>query len=118
MIPFFTDSLRIATVLAWLVLAGLQYREPDSRVWILAYLTVSLLFATEWFLFFRDTGRRILIAGLGKSIAIGYFIWAMYIYLDDPRPNLESRIFRESMGLIVSAIWLFLLPVFQRSEEA
>ncbi|TGK07650.1 hypothetical protein EHO59_06005 [Leptospira semungkisensis] len=116
MISFFADSFRIGTVLAWIALAALQYDEPDSRVWILTYLVVGLLFSTEWFLFFRDTGRRILIAGLGKAIAAGYFIWAMYNYLDDPRPNLDSRIFRESLGLIVSAIWLFLLPVFQRSK--
>ncbi|TGM15423.1 hypothetical protein EHQ81_03235 [Leptospira selangorensis] len=104
---------RFLTVITWIVFAGLSYIKSEPQVWIPTYLIVSLLYSTEWYSFFHDPGRRILIAGLGKSIGIGYFVWGFYNFLDNPKPDLDSEVFKDSMGLALSSIWLFLLPFFQ-----
>ncbi len=117
MVSLFSNTFRGFTILVWIFLAALQYNNPDPKIWISTYLTVSLLYSTEWFSFFKDPGRKILIAGLSKAIGAGYFIWGIYAFMEDSKSDFDSRTFRESIGLGLSALWLFILPFFQRKRN-
>ncbi|EPG73534.1 hypothetical protein LEP1GSC058_2761 [Leptospira fainei serovar Hurstbridge str. BUT 6] len=111
--PFLSDAFRVFTALTWIVFAALQYNDPDPQVWIPAYLSVTFLYCLEWFPRFREPGLRSLISGISKALAGGYFLWGIYTFLEDPRADFDSEIFRESLGLGLSSIWLLLLPLFQ-----
>lgn len=112
--PFLNHSFRTVTVLIWFLFACFQFKSSDPKIWISTYLTVSVLYSLDWLRPFQDRGRRILTAGLAKAIGAGYFLWGLYIHLDYPEPDIHSEPFRQSVGLGISALWLFLLPFFQR----
>ncbi|TGL63569.1 hypothetical protein [Leptospira sarikeiensis] len=112
-----SNLFRIFIVIVWVIFAGFSFLSYEPEVWIPTYITVSLLYSTEWFSIFRDPGNRILVAGLGKAIGIGYFVWGFYIFIDNPKPDLDSEIFKQSLGLALSSISLFLLPFFQERSR-
>ncbi|WP_210415280.1 transmembrane 220 family protein [Leptospira fluminis] len=109
---------RTFTVLTWIVFAALQYNDPDPEVWVSTYLSVVLLYAAEWLPSLRTAERRRSLAGVSRALGVGYFVWALLAFREDPRVDFDSEIFRESMGLVLSSIWLLILPLFQgRSQE-
>ena len=90
--------------LLFLFFALLQINDPDSLIWIIAYLTpAALSFSTL-------TNYR---SKYIRYISPIYLIVAIYMYLYNSETTVMhvfDEITNESLGLVLCSIWIFILP--------
>ena len=90
-------------ILVFFASCAVQYNDPDPWLWIAAYGAAGV--ATAFALAGRHT-PIVIVMGLA------YFGWAMYNMPHiDSSEWLTTESSRESGGLMISAIWMFVLTV-------
>ena len=90
--------------LFFLFFAYLQLNDPDSLIWILAYLIPVMLS----FLALIDYRSKYF-----QYISPIYLIAAIYLYLYNSETTVMhvfDETTNESLGLVLCAIWIFILP--------
>lgn len=112
--------LNYIMLLLFATAAVLQYNDPDSLIWIIAYgLTAAVCI-----LWIQETQFYSYIAGI---LAIIYLGWSFYIIPESVNQQLFSSFgmqsieieeMRETLGLLIMAAWMFVLALVpQRKEE-
>ena len=91
----------------FLLFALLQINDPDGYIWVILYLVPALL-SLGLLLKYHDT----------KTIYIStvYLLIALYIYLNNNDSNLMnifSEHTNESLGLVLCAVWIYILPTLK-----
>ena len=90
--------------LLFLLFSFLQINDPDSSLWILAYLIPAALS----FLAIINYRRKYF-----QYISPFYLIMAAYLYLNNSNStiiHIFDETTNESMGLVLCSIWIFILP--------
>jgi len=91
--------------LLFLFFAYLQINDPDSLIWIITYLIpASLSFLTL-------TNYR---SKYFQYISPIYLVIAIYLYFNNSEITIMyifTETTNESLGLILSSIWIFILPL-------
>ena len=101
----FNNGIILLVGLFFLFFAYLQINDPDSLIWIIAYLIpAALSFSTL-------TNYRIKYFQYMSPI---YLIIAIYLYLNNSETAVIHNIFdettNEALGLALCSIWIFVLP--------
>ena len=89
--------------LLFLFFAYLQINDPDSLIWIIAYLIPAVLS------FSALTNYRIKYI---HYISIIYLIIAIYLYINNSETtvmHIFDETTNESMGLVLCSAWMFIL---------
>ena len=102
------NRLKIVIILLvglfFLFFAFLQINDPDSLIWIIAYLIpTSLSFSTLT----KYRSKYI------RYISPIYLIVAIYLYLYNSETTIMhvfDETTNESLGLVLCSIWIFILP--------
>ena len=90
--------------LFFLFFAYLQVNDPDSLIWIIAYL-IPATFSFSTLTNYRSKYIR--------YISPIYLIVAIYLYLYNSETTVMhvfDETTNESLGLVLSSIWIFILP--------
>ena len=91
--------------LLFLFFSYLQINDPDSTLWIIAYLLPAILSFSS-LLNFRSK--------YFQYLSPLYLIIAFYLYLNNSESKamyIFNEITNESLGLILCSIWIFILPL-------
>ena len=102
------NRLKIVIILLvglfFLLCAYLQINDPDSLIWIIAYL-IPAAFSFSTLTNYRSKYIR--------YISPIYLIAAIYLYLYNSETTVMhvfDEITNESLGLVLCSIWIFILP--------
>ena len=91
--------------LLFLFFSYLQINDPDSILWIIAYLLPAIL-SFLYLLNFR--------CKYFQYLSPLYFIIAFYLYFNNSEAKVMyifSENTNESLGLVLCSIWIFILPL-------
>ena len=91
--------------LLFLFFSYLQINDPDSTLWIIAYLLPAILS----FLYLLNYRSKYL-----QYLSPLYLIIAFYLYCNNSESKVMyifNEITNESIGLILCSIWIFILPL-------
>ena len=96
--------------LIFLVFSCLQINDPDSYLWITAYLLPALLsfasilnYSNKYFQYLSPI----------------YLIIAVYLYFNNNETmvmHILSETTNESLGLVLCSIWIYILPLFNNQS--
>ena len=96
--------------LFFLFCAYLQINDPDSLIWIIAYLIpAALSFSTL-------TNYR---SKYIQYLSPIYLIIAIYLYFNNSETavmHIFDETTNESLGLVLCSIWIFILPLFNKNK--
>ena len=90
--------------LLFLFFAYLQINDPDSLIWIMAYLIPAVLS----FLALTDYSSKYL-----QYISPIYLIIALYLYWNNSDANVMyifNETTNETLGMVLCSVWIFILP--------
>ena len=90
--------------LLFLFFAYLQINDPDSLIWIMAYLIPAVLS----FLELSDYRSKHF-----QYISPIYLIIAIYLYLnnsDTTKMYISNETTNETLGMVLCSVWIFILP--------
>ena len=100
----FNNGIILLVGLFFLFFAYLQINDPDSLIWIIAYLIPAALS------FSALTNYK---SPYIKYMSTIYLITAVYLYFNNSE-TIVMHIFdettNESLGLVLCCIWIFILP--------
>ena len=91
--------------LLFLFFSYLQINDPDSTLWIIAYLLPAILSFSS-LLNYRSK--------YFQYLSPLYLIIAFYLYFNNSESKVMyifNEITNESLGLILCSIWIFILPL-------
>ena len=91
--------------LLFLFFSYLQINDPDSTLWIIAYLLPAML-SFSYLLNYRSKYLQYL--------SPLYLIISFYLYFNNSESKVMyifNEITNESLGLILCSIWIFILPL-------
>ena len=91
--------------LLFLFFAYLQINDPDSTLWIIAYLLPAILSFSSSFNYKSK---------YFQYLSPLYLIISFYLYFNNSESKVMyifSEITNESLGLILCSIWIFILPL-------
>ena len=91
--------------LLFLFFSYLQINDPDSSLWIIAYLIPSILSFSS----ILNCRNR-----YSYYLSPAYFIIAIYLHFNNSETkvmHIFNEITNESLGLILCSIWILILPL-------
>lgn len=104
------EALNYLMALLFIFAAIVQYNDPDSLIWIVVYglaATICILWAK------KEVGKIIPV-----TLALILLAWSAFIFPDSTEQSvfssfsmqsIEIEEIRESLGLVIVAIWMLLL---------
>ena len=88
----------------FLVFAYLQINDPDSLLWVIAYLIPAVL-SFSVLIYYRSKYLQ--------YISLIYLIIAIYLYFNNSKTavmHIFDETTNEALGLALCSIWIFVLP--------
>ena len=107
----FNYIITLLVGLVFLFFAYLQINDPDSLIWIMAYLIPAVLS----FIALTDYKSKYL-----QYISPIYLIIALYLYWNNSDANVMyifNETTNESLGLVLCSVWIFILPWLSYSHS-
>ena len=100
----FNYIITLLVGLVFLFFAYLQINDPDSLIWIMAYLIPAILS----FLALADYRSKYFL-----YISPIYLIIAIYLYLNNSDTTIIyifNETTNETLGMVLCSVWIFILP--------
>ena len=104
----FNNVIILLVGLFFLFFAYLQINDPDSVLWIIAYLIPAVLsfsilknYRSKYFQYMSPI----------------YLIIAIYLYFNNSETavmHIFDETINEALGLVLCSIWIFVLPCFKK----